>query len=96
MFDKLDIPILGLIENMSLFFCPNCGHESHIFGHNGAKDTAKNRDIPYLGGIPLDIDIRLCADNGTPVVLEHPDSPAAKAFFDIAHNLSETLLQKAA
>jgi len=96
MFEKLSIPILGLVENMSTFSCPNCSHESHIFGHGGAKAEAKKRNIPYLGGIPLDIDIRTCADNGTPVVLEHPESPSAKAFLDIAHNLSEILLQKAA
>lgn len=66
MFEKVNVPILGLIENMSLYICPSCGHEEHIFGHGGAKDEAKALNVPFLGEIPLNIDIRKAADSGQP------------------------------
>lgn len=65
MFRKTDVPILGLIENMSTHICSNCGHEEHIFGHDGARKEAEKRQIPYLGAIPLDINIRKNSDAGT-------------------------------
>ncbi len=69
MFNKTKTPILGLIENMSMFICPNCGESTEIFGHGGARETAKEKDIPFLGEVPLHIDIRTNADEGTPVIL---------------------------
>lgn len=67
MFRKTDVPVLGLIENMSTHICSNCGHEDHIFGHGGAREAAENLDIPFLGDIPLDIEIRAVSDQGHPV-----------------------------
>jgi len=64
MFAKVDVPILGLIENMSTHICPNCGHESHIFGHGGAREEAERLGVPFLGEIPLSADIREKSDNG--------------------------------
>ncbi len=64
MFDKVAVPILGIVENMSVFTCSNCGHESHIFSHGGAKETAAQLGVPFLGDIPLTLEIRQCADAG--------------------------------
>jgi len=68
MFQKMNVPILGMIENMSTYVCPNCDHEAHIFGHGGAKAEAERIDAPFLGEIPLDIDIRTTSDEGAPIV----------------------------
>ena len=87
MFTKTNTPILGMIENMSTFICPSCGERSDIFGHGGAKETAKEKDIPFLGEIPLHLDIRTHADDGTPIVIAKPDSEHAKAYMDIAKGL---------
>ena len=89
MFERTKVPVLGLIENMSLFCCPNCGHESHIFGHGGAKAEAARLGTEFLGEIPLLLDIRTGADSGTPVVAADPDGVAAKAFAAIARRLWE-------
>ena len=69
MFKKLDIPIIGIVENMSYYICPHCGEKSYIFGYNGAKETAEKMGQTFLGEIPLDINVRENADKGTPVVL---------------------------
>ncbi len=87
MFSKLKVPLLGMIENMSTYVCPNCDHEAHIFGHGGAKDEAEKLGIPFLGEIPLDIDIRLSSDGGTPIVVSKPKSPQAARFREIAASL---------
>jgi len=87
MFRKTETPVLGLIENMSAYICPNCGHEAHIFGHGGAKAEAETLGIPFLGEIPLDLDIRLASDGGAPIVAARPASPQARAFIDIADRL---------
>lgn len=87
MFEKTKIPVLGLIENMSSYICPNCGHEAHIFGHGGARDEATRLGLPFLGEIPLDIAIRLSGDAGTPVTAARPDSPEALAFRAVARRL---------
>ncbi len=84
MFRKTQIPILGIIENMSTFVCPHCGTESHIFGHGGARETAKTLDAPFLGEIPLVGVIRETSDAGTPIVASAPQSAEAKAFLLIA------------
>jgi len=87
MFRKVDVPVLGIVENMSVFVCPNCGHESHIFSHGGAKAVAQQLGMDFLGEIPLDIEIRETSDSGQPIVVSHPDSPHAKAYVAIAKAL---------
>lgn len=91
MFIKTETPILGMIENMSTFICPSCGDQTDIFGHGGAKETAAEKDIPFLGEIPLHLDIRTNADEGTPIVLAQPESEHAKRYMDIAKGLMGTL-----
>jgi ATP-binding protein involved in chromosome partitioning len=88
MFVKTRIPVLGIVENMSTYVCPNCGHEAHIFGHGGARAEAERLGIPFLGEIPLDLAIRLAGDSGTPVAAARPDSPEAGAFAAIARRLA--------
>ena len=87
MFDKTETPVLGMIENMSMFICPKCGEHSHIFGHGGARETAEKYDIPFLGEVPLHLDIRTNADQGTPIVIAAPDSEHAKIYLDMADKL---------
>ncbi|HVL20961.1 MAG TPA: Mrp/NBP35 family ATP-binding protein, partial [Amaricoccus sp.] len=89
MFAKLKVPILGMVENMSAYVCPNCGHEAHIFGHGGARAEAAKLGMPFLGEIPLDLKVRVAGDSGTPVVVSHPESPEAKAFAAVARRLIE-------
>ena len=90
MFQKLDVPILGMIENMSTYVCPNCDHEAHIFGHGGARAEAERLGLPFLGEIPLDIDIRTSSDGGAPIVVSKPKSPQAQRFREIAAQLVKT------
>ena len=87
MFEKTKVPMLGLIENMSSYVCPNCGHEAHLFGHGGARAEAERLGLPFLGEIPLDIAIRVSGDGGTPVIAARPDGPEARAFRDVARRL---------
>ncbi len=89
MFRKVDVPVLGIIENMSLFICPNCGHESHIFSHGGARLEAEKLGIEFLGEVPLDIEIRETSDSGRPIVVSRPDSPNAKTFVAIAERIRD-------
>jgi len=96
MFERTKVPVLGLIENMSFFSCPDCGHESHIFGHGGARAEAARLGTEFLGEIPLLLDIRTGADAGTPVVATDPEGAAAKAFGLIAQRLWEKVSQPAA
>ena len=84
MFEKTLVPVLGLIENMSTFSCPNCGHTTELFGHGGAQREAEALGIPFLGEVPLLLDIRVTADAGTPITAAAPDSPAARAYAAIA------------
>lgn len=86
MFEKTRVPVLGIIENMSSYICPNCGHEAHVFGHGGARAEAERLGVPFLGEIPLDIAIRLAGDAGTPVAAEAGGREAA-AFTEIARRL---------
>jgi ATP-binding protein involved in chromosome partitioning len=85
MFMRLKTPVLGIIENMSTYICPNCGHEAHIFGHGGAREEAARLDLPFLGEIPLSIEIRLAGDGGVPVAAG--DGPMAAAYADLARHL---------
>ena len=89
MFEKMNTKVVGMIENMSTYVCPNCGHEAHIFGHGGAKADAERLGLPFLGEVPLDLDIRLAADGGAPIVVSNPDSPQSHAFRSIARKLVE-------
>ncbi len=84
MYEKLNIPVLGLIENMSYFVCPNCRHESDIFGRGGGEATAADMQVPFLGRIPIYEPIRVGSDTGRPIVVSEPDSPAAQAFLRAA------------
>jgi ATP-binding protein involved in chromosome partitioning len=87
MFVRLKVPVLGYIENMSSYICPNCGHEAHIFGHGGARAEAERLSLPFLGEIPLDLAIRLSGDAGTPVVAAIPLGAEAGAFRSAARRL---------
>jgi ATP-binding protein involved in chromosome partitioning len=89
MFEKTRVPVLGLIENMSFFCCPNCGHRSDIFGHGGARLEAQRLGTEFLGEVPLVLDIRTAADAGAPIVASAPDSAPAQAFQAIAKRLWE-------
>ncbi|HLW28552.1 MAG TPA: iron-sulfur cluster carrier protein ApbC [Kiloniellales bacterium] len=91
MFRKVDVPVLGIIENMSLYICPNCGHEAHIFGHGGAAQEARKLGVDLLGEIPLHIEIRETADSGRPIVVSKPDSPHAQAYLEIARKVQGKL-----
>ncbi|MBS0546749.1 MAG: iron-sulfur cluster carrier protein ApbC [Proteobacteria bacterium] len=84
MFRKVAVPVLGIVENMSYFLCPKCGERSEIFGHGGAREEADKLGVPFLGEIPLHLDIRTTSDNGTPIVASQPDSAHAKAYKNIA------------
>jgi ATP-binding protein involved in chromosome partitioning len=84
MFRKTDIPVLGIIENMSYFVCPSCGARSDIFGHGGAADEAGRLGIPFLGEVPLHMDVRTTSDDGQPIVASKPDSLHAQIFRDLA------------
>jgi ATP-binding protein involved in chromosome partitioning len=84
MYQKLNIPTLGLIENMSHFVCPSCQHESDIFGKGGGEALAESMGVPFLGGIPIYEPIRVGGDHGVPIVVSEPDSPAGRAFIAAA------------
>lgn len=84
MFRQLNIPVLGVVENMSYFACPHCGERTEIFGHGGGKKMAEDLKIPLLGEVPIDVRVRSGGDEGQPVVVAAPDSPAAQAFRDVA------------
>ena len=87
MFQKTGTPVLGIVENMSMHICSNCGHVEHIFGHGGAEAEAERIGVPFLGAIPLDLAIREAGDGGAPIVAAKPETPQAGAFRDIADGL---------
>ncbi len=84
MFRKVDVPVLGIVENMSYFACPHCGERSDIFSHGGARETAEKYGVDFLGEIPLDIMIRENSDRGRPPVISSPEGPQALCYLDIA------------
>src|SRR4051794_29049729 len=84
MFEKVMVPVLGLVENMSFFACPHCGSTTNLIGHGGARREAEALGVPFLGEVPLLLDIRETSDAGTPIVAQAPGSPAAKAYAAIA------------
>lgn len=87
MFQQLNVPILGMIENMSTHICSQCGHEEHVFGHGGVAAEAAKLGVPLLAEIPLDLQIRLAADGGAPITTTQPDSAQARAFQAVAEAL---------
>ena len=87
MFNNLNVPVFGMVENMSVFACPNCGHEEHIFGEGGGEDFSKQRNIPILAKIPLDASIRMACDTGQPISLQKR-RPQAKAFSMLAEKIA--------
>jgi ATP-binding protein involved in chromosome partitioning len=84
MFRKVDVPVLGVVENMSYFLCPHCGERTEIFTHGGARKEAERLGVPFLGEVPLEVEIRETSDAGLPIVATRPDSPQAKIYRDIA------------
>jgi ATP-binding protein involved in chromosome partitioning len=95
MFRKVAVPVLGVVENMSSFICPNCQHETPIFGHGGARAEAKRLDVPFLGEIPLDMAIRVTSDAGTPIVVSEPSGAHAAAYRGIAEGVLNALSAEA-
>lgn len=94
MFDKVNVPVLGVVENMSYFLCPHCGGRSDIFGHGGARHEAQRLGVPFLGEVPLHLSIRETSDAGRPVVATAPDSAEAEAYRSIARTVHATLTAK--
>ncbi len=96
MFEKVSVPILGVVENMSYYSCPNCGEHAHIFGHGGAKTEAEKYGYPFLGEVPLDIDIRIHSDDGRPIAAHNSDSDQARTFLNIANAVATHMDEHAA
>jgi ATP-binding protein involved in chromosome partitioning len=94
MFRKMEVPVLGLVENMSTFVCPSCGHETAIFRSGGGERTAAELDVPFLGSIPLDAEIAEGGDRGVPIVVQHPDGPHAAAFRKVAEAVERALARR--
>jgi ATP-binding protein involved in chromosome partitioning len=84
MFRKVDVPVLGIVENMSYFECTKCGERHEIFGHGGARLEAERLGVPFLGEVPLDLDVRIRSDSGQPIVVSAPDSPHAAIYRSLA------------
>jgi ATP-binding protein involved in chromosome partitioning len=91
MFKRVNVPVLGIVENMSYFMCPQCGTRSDIFGHGGARHEAERQGVPFLGEVPLHMTIREKSDAGLPVVATEPDGPHAKIYRDIAAKVRDQL-----
>jgi ATP-binding protein involved in chromosome partitioning len=91
LFQTAKIPVVGLLENMSSFICPSCHTETQIFGHGGVKTAAQRMGLPFLGEVPIDLQIRTSSDEGTPIVINHPNSPQAKVFAQMAAILKTNL-----
>ena len=94
LFNKIGVPILGVVENMSYYICEKCGHRADIFGHAGVEKTAERFGVDFLGEIPLHYDIRVNSDSGTPIVQSEPDSPYAEAYEKIAEKIAQKLKLK--
>uniref|UniRef100_A0AAQ5YN57 Iron-sulfur cluster transfer protein NUBPL n=1 Tax=Amphiprion ocellaris TaxID=80972 RepID=A0AAQ5YN57_AMPOC len=91
MFRKVNVPVLGLVQNMSIFQCPNCNHQTHIFGSDGARQLADTLGVQFLGDVPLHLNIRESSDRGRPVVVSSPDSPEAAAYRSLASAVVQRL-----
>ena len=95
MFEKVGVPILGIVENMAVHICSQCGHTEHIFGQDGGKKMAADYNMDYLGALPLDMQIRLQADNGRPTVVADPDGEVAAIYKAVARKMAITVAAKA-
>jgi ATP-binding protein involved in chromosome partitioning len=95
MFEKVGVPIVGIVENMSIHVCSKCGHAEHIFGEGGAERMCRDYKVPFLGSLPLDIRIREQADSGRPSVVADPDGAVASAYKAIARKVAIFVAQKA-
>jgi ATP-binding protein involved in chromosome partitioning len=91
MFEKVSVPVLGVVENMAVFHCPNCGHDEHIFGEDGGKRMAEECGVPLLGSMPLDLKIREQADSGRPTLVADPDGKVAQLYKEMARKLAAGL-----
>ena len=91
MFKKVEIEVLGIVENMSFFACPKCGEETPIFSRHGAENTCSQMETQFLGAIPIEIDVRKGGDEGKPLMAGNHDSPATIAFNNIADSLVRVL-----
>ena len=96
MFEKVGVPIVGIIENMSIHVCSNCGHAEHIFGEGGAARMCQDYNVPFLGSLPLDIRIREQADSGRPTVVADPEGKSATIYREIARKVAISVAEKAA
>ena len=88
MFEKLNVPIIGVVENMSHFICPNCSDRHYIFGEGGARKISEQFKMPFLGEVPLNSGIMSGSDLGKPIMISNPDSPSANAFRESAKNIA--------
>ena len=95
MFEKVGVPILGLVENMAVYVCPNCGHSEHIFGADGGRKMATEYGVDYLGALPLNLSIREQADSGRPTVVAEPDSEIAATYKTMARRIAVKIAQRA-
>jgi ATP-binding protein involved in chromosome partitioning len=95
MFEKVGVPILGIVENMAVYCCPNCGHTEHIFGADGGKRMASEYGVEYLGGLPLNLSIREQADSGRPSVVADPESEIAATYRAVARKVAVKIALKA-
>jgi ATP-binding protein involved in chromosome partitioning len=95
MFEKVGIPILGIVENMAIHVCTQCGHAEHIFGSGGGERMAKDYEVEYLGGLPLDIRIREQTDSGCPTVVAEPDGAISLAYKQIARRIAVKIADRA-
>jgi ATP-binding protein involved in chromosome partitioning len=95
MFEKVSVPILGVVENMAVYCCPNCGHTEHIFGADGGKRMAAEYGIDHLGSLPLNLSIRQQADAGCPTVAAEPDSEIAALYRGVARRVAIKIADKA-
>jgi ATP-binding protein involved in chromosome partitioning len=91
MLGRVNVPVLGIVENMSYYLCPHCGERTEIFSHGGAAKQAERLKVPFLGEVPLEMQIRVGGDEGYPVIVAKPDSPVAKAFRTIAGALAANI-----
>jgi ATP-binding protein involved in chromosome partitioning len=94
MFDKLQIPVLGIVENMTEFICPHCGKGTHIFDEGGGKKAAQLMGVAFLGEVPLDLAIRQGGDRGLPIVVGYPDSAQARSFMALAQRVAARISQE--
>jgi ATP-binding protein involved in chromosome partitioning len=94
MFEKVGVPILGVVENMAVYCCPNCGHSAHIFGADGGRKMAEQYGVDYLGALPLNLSIREQADTGRPTVVAEPDGEIAAIYKKVARQVAVKIAAK--